>query len=638
MQCPSQSSQVGNMSRRKQFPSIQSLERRALLSAATQIDLSFGQGGYVYTRGTDTIYDLAVQPDGKLLAAGIALVRDPGDFGLARYHPDGSLDTTFGKNGIASADIRGEFDRAYAITVLADGRILVAGESDRYDSSNADRAIALARFNPNGTLDTSFGTNGIFCLNDGQAYSEMRGMTVAADGSILLASGAKVLRLTVDGALDGSFGNGGILSAGQDTTSIAALSNGQFLVSAVGQTGLAVARYNADGSLDATYGVNGICSVATLPKAQGAQYEPGYNDYRVHGALQSDGKFVLSTPCTDGATSYFTLLRFTADGALDMSFSGDGRSDLKLGTFCSGMDVAIAPDGKIVQSGMIDSNFAAVRYNADGTLDDSFGYHGVAGANLGGTVDAYWWGYAEACTVAPNGDVYLGGSEPNQCWFAVLKFADDPTYTIANNGGILIRGTEGNDRIFVHRSGDNLLVDRNGVVTSVRGPLGVLVTVEAGAGDDLVVIDTGVGPAIVYGGDGKDTLVGGDYADSLYGNAGKDRIDGGGGNDRVAGNGGNDQLLGGEGLDRIYGDAGNDVELGCSGADRIWGGAGDDLLSGNGGNDMLSGETGVNTLSGGAGNDRLYSYSTDVLATGGQPTVKLVDEQTGLITLLEILF
>src|SRR3954465_1816315 len=109
---------------------FQSLERRVLITP-TQIDLSFGSGGYVYTHNTDTIYDMAVQSDGKLLAAGCVFKHDAlGDFGVIRYNPDGSIDTTFGSNGTAWADFYGYFDRPYSIALLANGKILVAGEAD----------------------------------------------------------------------------------------------------------------------------------------------------------------------------------------------------------------------------------------------------------------------------------------------------------------------------------------------------------------------------------------------------------------------------------------------------------------------------------------------------------------------------
>ena len=629
------------MSTRKNPPSFQPLERRALLAAATQIDLSFGQGGYVYTQQTDTIYDMVVQSDGKLLAAGRAL-KAPywyGDLGVARYNPDGSLDAGFGVNGMASVDIFGLDDRPCSIALLPDGKIIVAGEADTMDGTTAGRAIAVARFNANGTLDTSFGPDGKFTFLSGNGNA-MREMAVTSSGAILIAGGSSnggglILRLTAGGALDATFANAGVLSVGGSAMTMSLQADGKFVTAGSGQLGVTLRRFNVDGMPDATYGDGGSCFVPTLPAAPDAPYQPSYSTSRVHSAIGADGKFVLSIGCGDGLHSYFTLMRFTAGGALDTTFSGDGRSDLRLGTVCSGMDVAVAPDGKIVQSGMIDQNLAAVRYNADGTLDTTFGYYGIAGANLGGTLDGNW-GYAEACAVDAAGNVYLGGAQPDQQWFTVLKFSVNPTYTIANNGGILVRGTDGNDTIIVRRTNsDTLSVERNGVVKTLHAPMGVLTVVEAGAGDDVVIVANGVGPTLAYGGDGNDSLVGGDGNDSLCGNAGKDKMDGGTGDDRLAGNGGNDALVGGDGADRIYGDAGNDAEIGAAGGDRIWGGAGDDLLSGNGGNDMLSGEGGINTLSGGAGSDRLYTWSTDVYATGGTATVKLIDEKTGLITLIE---
>src|SRR4051812_40904292 len=110
---------------------LESLESRKLMTA-TQIDLTFGQGGYVFGPSpSNTIYDMAVQPDGKVLAAGTAFNdKWDWDFGVARYNPDGTVDTSFGENGLARVDFFGLGDRPYAMKLLADGKILAAGEAD----------------------------------------------------------------------------------------------------------------------------------------------------------------------------------------------------------------------------------------------------------------------------------------------------------------------------------------------------------------------------------------------------------------------------------------------------------------------------------------------------------------------------
>src|SRR6476619_6979419 len=128
---------------------VESLARRAMVSGATQIALTFGDGGYVIgPAGSDTIYDMAEQADGKIVAAGMGT--RPGswdwDFQVQRYNPDGSLDTTFGHG-----------DRAYSGAVLPSGKIRAAGEVDTRPDTNAYRETALACFNSDGSLDTTFG-------------------------------------------------------------------------------------------------------------------------------------------------------------------------------------------------------------------------------------------------------------------------------------------------------------------------------------------------------------------------------------------------------------------------------------------------------------------------------------------------
>jgi len=137
------------VSRRNQAftAAIEPLERRALLTA-TQLDLTFGQGGYnVSAFGTDTIYDMAVQPNGDVIAVGTGSAQgtySQNDFNVVRYHANGAVDTTFGDNGIARADFFGFFDRAYSVALLPGGKMLVAdsytGAKDKVAEQKEARA------------------------------------------------------------------------------------------------------------------------------------------------------------------------------------------------------------------------------------------------------------------------------------------------------------------------------------------------------------------------------------------------------------------------------------------------------------------------------------------------------------------
>jgi uncharacterized delta-60 repeat protein len=130
-------------------------------SQAGSLDSSFGTGGKVVTSinsGADKAYAVALQTDGKIIVAGMTTNASTGkDFACLRYNSDGTLDSTFGISGIVTNDVQtGSDDVVYSIAIQADGKIILAGYSDDGSNKNA----ALIRLNTNGTLDTSFGASG----------------------------------------------------------------------------------------------------------------------------------------------------------------------------------------------------------------------------------------------------------------------------------------------------------------------------------------------------------------------------------------------------------------------------------------------------------------------------------------------
>ena len=130
-------------------------------SQSGTLDPSFGTGGKVITSinsGADKAYAVALQSDGKIIVAGMTTSATTGkDFACVRYNANGSLDTTFGTSGIVTNDLQtGSDDVVYSVALQADGKIILAGYSD--DGSNKNAAII--KLNSDGTLDTSFGTSG----------------------------------------------------------------------------------------------------------------------------------------------------------------------------------------------------------------------------------------------------------------------------------------------------------------------------------------------------------------------------------------------------------------------------------------------------------------------------------------------
>ena len=301
---------------------------------------------------------------------------------------DPSFDPPAATAGVGTIDFAGQTDMAKAVVLQSDGKAIVAGYSFLYGNSESYRHahVSLARFNPDGSLDASFGDAGQASLNF-QSSNWSLGLTLQADGKILVAADAGngdfgLARLRPDGTLDPTFGNGGtvVTDAGDawfGATSIAVQSDGKIL--AAGGYG-AVARYNADGSLDSTFDDDGIAHVAVPALAAGV-----FSTYAI--ALQSDGNilaagyYYLPSFNPKKSLAEFAIVRLNSDGSMDNSFGAGGAVLTKVGnTRHSEINsLAVQADGKILAAGLTSNNedaLALARYNPDGSLDKKFGKKG----------------------------------------------------------------------------------------------------------------------------------------------------------------------------------------------------------------------------------------------------------------------
>ncbi|MFO0455309.1 MAG: Ig-like domain-containing protein, partial [Planctomycetota bacterium] len=365
-------------------------------NANGSLDSSFGTGGRVITSfggGFDAGLCAAIQPDGKILVAGVATVGSNTDVALVRYNTDGSLDTSFGTGGKVTTAINvGSSSTGYGITLQSDGKVIVAGSAG--NGSNDD--FALVRYNANGTLDTSFGGgDGIVTTAIGTTGEYARSVTLQPDGKIVLGGYSEIggnfdfalVRYNPDGSLDSSFGTGGkvttAIGTGMDIgQSVTLQPDGKIVVGGGSLMGsnldFALVRYNADGSLDTTFGTGGKVTTALS-----ASVDQGNSV-----TIQSDGKIVVGGTALIGSTEGFALVRYNADGSLDNSFGAGGKVTTTIGSgWAKGLSVTLQSDGRLVVGGIATSggtrDFALVRYNADGSLDLTFDQ---AGATLGGAV------------------------------------------------------------------------------------------------------------------------------------------------------------------------------------------------------------------------------------------------------------
>lgn len=370
----------------------------AALAATDQLDAGFGKRGLVLTQfesrtGEDAAQAVVRQPDGKLVVVGSSVGRDGGQFALARYTAAGVLDRTFGSRGRVLQAVQSS---ASATAVALQGeKLIVAGPCV---NQQGDGSFAVARFHPDGTLDTSFGQQGAAFTSFGSTADVPYDVAVGQDGKIVVAgitpAGSAfnwaVARYLENGAPDETFGEDGKVvvdfgGAEDYAYRVAVLEDGRVVVGGATFTAksshLAVARLKEDGSLDETFDGDGCVALNVL------QFDFG------RGMLvQEDGKIVVAsegrrTQNTE-ITADFVLVRLLTDGSLDPDFGTGGKvvTDLQ-----GGLDIPYAvaegPDGKLVVAGyrqtQSDADFALARYTPAGELDPTFGVQGVQLTNFG---------------------------------------------------------------------------------------------------------------------------------------------------------------------------------------------------------------------------------------------------------------
>jgi len=363
------------------------------------LDITFSGDGLLTTTfgsGNEKAHAVAVQADGKIVTAGYAWNSDR-DFALARYNPDGSLDTSFSSDGLLTTDFNSGDDGADAVAVQADGKIVTAGYA--YNGSNND--FALARYNPNGSLDTTFSSDGLLTTAVGSS-SEARAVAVQADGKIVAAGSAyngifnsvfALARYNPDGSLDTTFSGDGLLTtdfgSSSEARAMAVQADGKIVAAGsaynngIFNSVFALARYNPDGSLDTTFSGDGLLTTAV----------GSYDDIAYAVALQADGKIMVAGHAYNGSTYDFALARYNPDGSLDTTFSGDGLLTTAVGSSSAANAVAVQADGEIVAAGNAydgsTADFALARYNPDGSLDTTFSSDGLLTTDFGSSDGAY---------------------------------------------------------------------------------------------------------------------------------------------------------------------------------------------------------------------------------------------------------
>ncbi|MEO6036953.1 MAG: delta-60 repeat domain-containing protein, partial [Saprospiraceae bacterium] len=391
-----------------------------LWSQANPLDLSFGINGvsteYATAVNSNTGTSLAIQPDGSILITGLTIDSPNADFFTIRLTEGGLLDTSFNGTGKTYTDFANTNDFPTDVALQTDGKILVGGCA--FAGPLGD--FALTRYLSNGQYDTSFGTYGKVKmpvgLNDDRAFATV----VQPDGKILMAgtaienglTGFALVRYQPDGSLDTSFDNDGkvITTLQTNVKNVQAMviqPDGKILV-AGDMDHLVVIRYNADGSLDYTFGSSGIVTTTV-----GNYYVVAYDM-----ALQTDGKILVT-----GATAdpNFALVRYNPDGSLDSGFGNAGKVITSVST---GDDIAYAislqPDGQILVGGTANNRFALVKYNTNGSLDETFGNGGIVTTQIGYSAQVYGLDFQPDGKIIAGGYAYLG--TPVNLYYALARY------------------------------------------------------------------------------------------------------------------------------------------------------------------------------------------------------------------------
>lgn len=402
----------------------------SLLAQDGTLDVTFSSDGKataaVSSADDDFGQALAIQPDGKIVMAGVYFSGFSSHIGLLRLNKNGTPDTGFDGDGIVTVSIGTSGSSANGIALQDDGRIVVVGTAE----SGGRDVFAVLRFNSNGTPDASFDGDGIVLTPVQEKYDAGNTIVIQEDGKIVVGGKSyansnmdfTLIRYLPNGSLDTTFDHDGIVttpvSAGYDEIKSLALQTDGKIVS-VGasydeeKNKLSMVRYLPNGSLDTTFGNGGkvLESAAT-----GGQYVNSV-------AIQPDGRIVVAGDADVTVNHDIIVYRYTENGILDKDFSGDGMVKMDFGTDdCYAQSVALQQDGKIVVVGHTfngtDYDVAVLRLNSNGQFDTSFDGDAKVTVKTGTGGD-----YGKSVAIQPDGNIVIGGyaTVGSKTDFAVIR-------------------------------------------------------------------------------------------------------------------------------------------------------------------------------------------------------------------------
>lgn len=368
-----------------------------LSGQSVSLDANFGNNGKVkhsFDVFNDSSGGVTIQSDGKILVCGINDFTINGNVYLTRYESDGSLDVGFGNSGIVVTPLITESDGVRIMKLLPDGKILVTSSTSISNNVNFFD-FATMRFNANGSVDTTFGVNGLVQTDINNAGNYANGIEIQSDGKIIVAGNTYIdnstnvtttlVRYFADGEIDTSFGTQGVV-----TLNLLAPDTSQFvwdikillddsillgITTNVFETfeflrNMAILKLTSNGVLDSSFGVNGsVISdfgaqdvLCAIDEFQGNIFMSGFSRYPGY-------KMIIS--------------KYTAQGILDQTFGNNGKvitNKDAFSTYDGLLGMKVLPNGKILCSGWTGDNSAKdallIQFNSDGSIDTGFNQTG----------------------------------------------------------------------------------------------------------------------------------------------------------------------------------------------------------------------------------------------------------------------
>ncbi len=530
------------------------------------LDASFGPEGTGTVRtdfGTgsaDNSSDIAIDGSGKIVVAGYSDASDAGfgDMAVARYNPDGTLDTGFGTNGTATVGVAGQTDLAYAVAIDSQGRIVLGG----FGTGVPNEGYAAARFETNGTVDDNSDADGgfgdgddgyIIFPGDGGSYAQGQSVAIGAGDKVVIggedSTTAGLARLDANGDPDTTFGGNGAVSydingpvfAPQPIKSVQVsgtniLATGEIFDLGASTSKLILMRTEDDGSLDTDDGDGGFGDgddgyILTEFEAGGGNMSRGEDL-----TIDSMGRAVVAGTSFTPSDRTGAVARFTADGsAVDTNFGNDATPGdgivLYPGGNQNGNGVAIQGDGKIVSAGARNgTRIVAVRLaGGDGSLDPTWDGDGIVVTGepgpssdtgistvlqsdgklvVAGTTDIGPGADRDflVARVLPNGtlDPAFGGGDGHAEADLSGSESDDEARGVAlePDGDIVVAGFADNDSSVARFESDGSLDDDDGDGGFGSGSDGTLLIDIGGTndGDDAADVEAVAGGKILIGG------------------------------------------------------------------------------------------------------------------------------------------